>query len=214
MTTLELDHLVIGARTLDEGVDWIDDRLGVDIPRGGRHPQMGTHNCVMQIGNGAYLEVIAVDPAGESPARPRWFDMDNPWVAAALAQGPRLLTWVARVPAPGMLAHLADRATWGEPRAMRRDHLRWLITVPDDGRLPGGGLLPTLIEWQCEPPAASMANPGCTLRRLTLFHRSPNWLRDRLEDIGARALAEVEYADSAHARVEATLDTPAGRVVL
>lgn len=211
---LELDHLVVGASTLEEGMAWIADRFGVTIGPGGRHPRMGTHNVVMQVGGGAYLEVIAVDPDAGPPEQPRWFDLDNPWVAAELARGPRLLTWVARVPAPGRIADVDGAAGIGEPLAMSRDRLRWLITVPADGRLPCGGVLPTLIEWQCEPPAASMADVGCVLRGITLHHRAASWLRGRLEALGAGALVEVEYADAACGRIEATFDSPAGRVVL
>ena len=37
----QIDHLVIGARTLTEGVNYVKDLLGVDMPFGGVHPKMG-----------------------------------------------------------------------------------------------------------------------------------------------------------------------------
>lgn len=211
---LQLDHLVVGARSLAEGVDWIADQFAVSIPAGGRHETMGTHNHVMRIGDGVYLEVIAIDPDAVAPSRPRWFDLDNPWVGRALRRGPRLLTWVARVPPPRNLEDVNLSAEWGAALSMARGRLRWRITVPDDGRLPGGGFLPTLLQWQCEPPAASMADLGCRLVKVTLRHRADDWLRLRLASIGASDLVDVAHADADGARIEAEFETRRGRVVI
>ena len=93
-----LDHLVIGARSLEEGRSFVADLLGVSPVAGGTHPNMGTHNVLLSLGGSVYLEVIAVDPEAEPPDRPRWFSLDNPKVRQALEQGPQLLTWVARTP--------------------------------------------------------------------------------------------------------------------
>ncbi len=60
---LKLDHLVIAARTLDEGARYVAARLGVETAAGGAHPLMRTHNRLLNLYGGAYLEVIAIDPA-------------------------------------------------------------------------------------------------------------------------------------------------------
>ena len=59
---LRLDHLVISARTLDEGTQFVADTLGVAPAGGGAHPLMRTHNRLLNLWGGAYLEVIAIDP--------------------------------------------------------------------------------------------------------------------------------------------------------
>ena len=66
-----LDHLVIAAETLDQGIDYIRATLGVEIPKGGLHKTMGTHNHLMQLGDNTYLEVIATNPEGITPDQPR-----------------------------------------------------------------------------------------------------------------------------------------------
>ena len=43
------DHLVVAARTLEEGAAWVEARLGVAPVPGGKHPTMGTHNRLLRI---------------------------------------------------------------------------------------------------------------------------------------------------------------------
>lgn len=50
MTSLaKLDHLVIMANSLDDGVDWCEATLGVTPGPGGEHPLMGTHNRLLRM---------------------------------------------------------------------------------------------------------------------------------------------------------------------
>lgn len=98
---LALDHLVLAARTLEEGLDWCEATLGLRPDMGGRHDSMGTHNRVFAIGSAAfpraYFEIIAIDPVAPAPAHRRWFDLDDPALQCALAaRGPQLVHWVAR----------------------------------------------------------------------------------------------------------------------
>ncbi|MEA3098758.1 VOC family protein, partial [Caballeronia mineralivorans] len=103
---LELDHLVIAARTLEEGERFIAGKLGIEMTGGGAHPLMRTHNRLLNLWGGAYLEVIAVDPdaaAIETP-RPRLFALDDPAQRKRLEAGPQLVHWVVRVNRPKLLA--------------------------------------------------------------------------------------------------------------
>lgn len=86
-----LDHLVVAARTLEEGAAYIERMLGVAMSPGGQHPQMGTHNRLLNLGGGVYLEVLAIDPQGIPPDRPRWFDLDSPALQQRLEAGPALI---------------------------------------------------------------------------------------------------------------------------
>jgi hypothetical protein len=59
---IRFDHLVVAARELAVGVAWVESRLGVPMGAGGRHDVMGTHNRLLSLGPGRFLEVIAIDP--------------------------------------------------------------------------------------------------------------------------------------------------------
>jgi hypothetical protein len=153
MPPLELDHLVVAAGTLEQGVAWCEATLGVRPSAGGQHVFMGTHNRVFDISTAryprAYLEIIAIDPSLPAPGRVRWFDLDDAAMRQRLAAAPQLVHWVARVDdvATAHAAMLADGIDCGRVIDAERGALRWRITVRDDGRRPQGGVAPALIQW-------------------------------------------------------------------
>ncbi|MEM7735957.1 MAG: VOC family protein [Deinococcota bacterium] len=217
--TVNLDHLVIGAQTLEQGVTYVQNALGVEIPKGGEHPLMGTHNHLMQVGEGVFLEIIAINPTASTPDRPRWYGLDDPFVRAQLARSPKLLTWVVNTSDISDSINTTQAKTgvsFGEAVSLQRGNLNWQFGIPDDGRLLAGGLLPYLIEWQTDHhPAADMPDLGCKFMELTLYHPYAAWLTNILEVLGARHLVTVEPIDAAKTPFfEAMFETPKGVVSL
>jgi hypothetical protein len=208
--SLQLDHLVVAARTLAEGVRWCEGTLGITAGSGGEHPLMSTHNRLFNLSSdafpNAFFEIIAVDPTASPPGRARWFGLDT----SDLSSGPRLVTFVARTPSlDDTLAALSDAGfDAGRALAASRDTplglLRWRIAVRDDGSVLCGGAMPTLIEWGERHPAASMPASGVALRSLVL----------RGVPRAALDVAEVRCADDAGPALEAQLETPRGRITL
>ena len=205
-----LDHIVVGASSLEEGVHYLKEHLGVEIPKGGEHPLMGTHNHLMRLGRGVFLELIAVNPAAPAPARPRWYGLDDPFVRARLAEVPQLLTWVVNT--PELEHHRASPFSFGEAVEVSRGDLRWLFGLPDDGRLLAGGMAPYLIQWLTQThPADAVADLGCSLKGLEIHHPQPEWLTNVLLGIGAAHLADVRALESeATSFLVAHIETPNG----
>lgn len=203
---LLLDHLAVAAETLDEGVAAVEAALGVTLAPGGAHAAMGTHNRLMALDPGLYLEVIAIDPAAPAPARPRWFDLDR------FAGRPRPTNWIARC--DDLDAALARApAGSGTPMALARGDLRWRMAVPEDGKLPFDGLFPALISWQgAKHPAALLPATGCRLVGLEVYHPQADALCHALEGLIDDPLVAVHPADEP--ALKALIDTPAGRRVL
>ncbi len=215
MSRCELDHLVVAARTLEAGVAWLRNTLGVTVPAGGVHPLMGTHNRLMRLGDGCFLEIIAIDPDAPSPGRPRWFGLDEPSVRARIAERPALLTWVVRS-ADIETAVARSPVPLGPVITVWRGDLRWRIVVADDGAMPEGGLYPTPIQWPDDAgPANAMADLGCRLERLVVRHPDPERFGAALTRIGASGLAEVTAADDANPPgLVATIESPQGRIAI
>lgn len=191
------DHIAVTAATLDEGATHVERALDHRIGPGGRHALMGTHNRLSGIGDGAYLEVIAVDPEAAAPDRPRWFDLDR------RSGPPRIGNWVARTDALDDLVARYPEA--GRPLAFTRGEFRWRMAVPDDGALPFDGCFPALIEWQSPPP--TFADTGLRFTSLTLRHPDGGALASILSTMTDDPRIRVEIGPP---QISAAIDTPSG----
>ena len=201
---LDLDHLAISAATLAEGLAMVEALLGVALAAGGSHPAMGTHNRLLGLGPGLYLEVIAVDPGAVTPASPRWFDLDR------FTGPPRLTHWICRTHDLDSALAVAPPGI-GAPMELARGDYRWRMAVPPTGILPFGGAHPALIEWQGDAhPAKALPNSGCRLRRLVVVHPEAADLRRHL---GRLSDLRVVLEPGPEAMM-AELDTPGGKRVL
>ena len=206
----EIDHVSVGADTLSEGIAFLKKALGVEIPRGGKHSLVATHNCVTRVGDGRFLELIAIDP-DERPTRPRWFSFDDPATTTRLAERPRPLCWVVRTDSLDDLMETSP-VDLGEAVKFQRGDRSWRLTVPPDGHLPWQGLLPALIEWSPGPhPSASQQDLGVRLRRIVLTTPDPAGLLAAMRTLHIEDLADVRKG-STHLGFE--FDTTEGPVVL
>ncbi len=227
----QIDHLVVVAHTLEQGVLWCEATIGITPGPGGEHALYGTHNRLFKIatpGNPlAYLEIIAVNPkAVRSAVAPdkRWFDMDDAGLRAAIAAEPRLVHFVASTSdiqaARSALKTLdIERGPAVQAsRHSRRGLLQWQITVRADGQRLFNGALPTLIQWgkpdAAEPlrlhPRNSLPRSGVTLQGIAVAHPSADKLRSAYEAIGLTGIT----LETGPADISATLHTPKGAVTL
>lgn len=204
MTGAVLDHLVVAAERLDAAVAHVESTLGLGMAGGGPHPGMATHNRLLSLGPGDYLEALAIDPAAPAPARPRWFGLDR------FSGPPRLVGWALRVDdLDAAIALAADGA--GVPVEASRGAYRWRISLPHDGMTPCDGLCPALIEWQSAPPAPALPDSGARLVSLALSHPKAGalgWLLSQLTDDDRIIIRKGPVA------MRAVLMTPDGEKVL
>jgi hypothetical protein len=205
-----VDHLLLGTRNLEAGIEWVAKRFGVKAVVGGSHPGRGTRNALIAFRRTRYLEIIAPDPA-QPP--------ENLTRNLRTLDEPRLIAWAS---ASNDLGALAKRL---QERGQR-------VTGPLDGARirPDGGKLawrtlavqaafeqddtdpiPFFIQWSSESSHPSQDSPpGCDLIALAIEHPKADAVRALLAEAGIDA--EVRHAKSCH--LIATLDTPKGGVVL
>jgi len=203
---LKLDHIVVAGQSLEEASEAVEAALGVALQTGGAHEAFGTHNSLLRLEGGLYLEVIAVDPGAPPPDRPRWFDLDR------FSGPPRLTHWVCQADDLDALRAGLERSP-GEPMNLARGDLRWRMTVPQDGVLPFRGQHPALIEWQSPVhPSALLTRSGCALRRLVVAGPEAAALQAALKPHFTDPRVVFEQADTP--RLHAEIDTPQGVRVL
>ena len=90
---MHIDHVIYGVRDLEVAADRINADLGLSSIAGGRHDGQGTHNRIVPLGDGSFLELLAVADAEEA---------NNSAIGALLMarmeQGEGLIGWAVAVP--------------------------------------------------------------------------------------------------------------------
>ena len=199
-----IDHLVYATPDLDATVAEIRAGWGVEPTIGGSHDGLGSCNVLLRLGGSTYLEVVGPDPRQPDPPRPRPFGIDD-------LDGAALVAWAAGVPDIDIWIEWARSrgVDPGDAFAMQRTTpdgrvLHWRLTMPP---VDGEGVLPFLIEWPGETPAATAAE-GCELVSLDLSHPDPA-IGSRLSEYAVPV--EVTAGEPA---LSATILTPTGVITL
>jgi len=230
----QIDHLVVAATSLEQGVQWCEALFGITPALGGEHALFGTHNRLFKIATPkfsmAYFEIIAINPEAIRPKKTtslhphRWFDLDNPELQKSISKEPRLIHFVASttdIKAARMALRMEgiDRgpAIHAE-RQTSKGLLHWQISVRADGQRLFDGTLPTLIQWgkpdATEPlrlhPRNTLPRSGVTLQSIDITHPSAEKLQAAYTSIGLNGISISEGP----ANIKATLKTPKGIVVL
>jgi hypothetical protein len=210
---LRLDHLAIVAPSLREGVEHVRACLDLDIPYGGAHREMGTHNHLLRLGDESYLEVIAIDPDAGPPIARRWFGLDD--TAAVRADwdaGRRLRAWVASTDDLDVVLARHGELLGREIRATRGDR-SWLFALREDGALPAGGAAPCVIDWgERGSPAPGIPDLGARLKEFTIEHPDPTGLAALYQNLGVANPPRIERGASLRFRAE--IQMPRGEKAL
>ena len=202
---MELDHIAIAGSRLAQATDRVQNALGVSMQPGGEHAIFHTHNTLLGLDDGLYLEAIAINPDAPQPNRPRWFDLDR------FAGAARFSNWICRC--DDLDATLAALPSgFGSPVWLTRGDLRWRMAVPADGILPFDNCAPALIEWEGAAHPASMLTPSrCRLTDLTVSHPDADTLANLLSPFLSDPRLQFAKGPAA---LSAAFETPNGRRML
>lgn len=202
---ITFDHIAVAGETLAAATGVVEDALGVPLQKGGEHAVFHTHNTLLGLEEGLYLEAISINPHAPAPDRPRWFDLDQ------FSGAPRLTNWICRCDnLDATLAQLPEG--FGVPVDLQRGDLRWRMAVPLSGVLPYDNCAPALIEWVGEAhPASRLTQQGCKISALEVRHPQAT----ALEALLAPFLVDgrITFAIGP-AHLEAQVSTPSGIATL
>lgn len=205
---LILDHLTVIAPALRDGVDHVQDCLGIEVPFGTHHHYMGTHNHRLQLGNGVYLEIVAREPGGVDPGRARWFGVDNPaQVSKDWNEGRRLRGWVAATRSIEDLVN--QNSDFGEVVPLPFTSPEFAFAIPVDGSLPKDGAIPSLIDHRGDPTKMSeIPDLGVRLVSFNLQHPTAESVLAIYTELQIDRPPSVQVGPSL--RYEAVIETPTG----
>ena len=202
-----LDHLVYAAPDLDQTIADVERRMGVRPARGGKHAGGLTHNALLSLGAGSYLELIA-------PVRDSELSAGLPFGLETVTE-PRLIAWAVSVDDIEERVEAAKKKGY-DPGAVvpgGRDlpdgsSLSWRLAIRQ--KPAGDGLVPFLIQWLSDPHPSKTAPAGCQFVALRAEHPDPAGI----EAIFDALAVEIEAISGPTPRLIATFDTPKGRVEL
>jgi hypothetical protein len=89
---VRIDHVIYGTSDLDRAAARVGVELGLSAIGGGRHDGLGTHNRIVPLGDGTFLELLAVVDPEEAAASPV-----GAALLGAIAVGDGLLGWAVAV---------------------------------------------------------------------------------------------------------------------
>jgi hypothetical protein len=202
-----LDHLVYAAPSLTAAMIDIEARLGVRPASGGTHIGGLTHNALLSLGEGSYLELIA-------PVRHAELAAGLPFGLEAITE-PRLIAWAVsvddieeRVASTKKRGYDPGAIVQGGRDLPEGSSLSWRLAISP--RPAGDGLVPFIIQWLSEPHPSSTAPAGCRLASLRAEHPDPPGVKAILDALAV----DLEVTAGPSPRLIATLATPNGRVEL
>jgi len=174
---ITFDHIAVAGETLAAATAHVEAALGVPLQQGGEHAVFHTHNTLLGLDDGLYLEAIAINLSAPAPERARWFDLDR------FKGPPRLTNWICRCDdLDATLAQLPEG--FGAPVDLQRGDLRWRMAVPQDGVLPYDNCAPALIQWIGDAhPAERLMQQGCRLTGLEVCHPQAEALKALLAPV-------------------------------
>jgi hypothetical protein len=205
-----IDHLVYSVPDLDKAMDDLENLLGIRPIFGGHHTTKGTKNALLNLGEGCYLEILAVDDQNKDIQPPRWMGID-------LIEKPKMTRWCLKSnnlenDAKVIKAHLN---TMGEISGGQREIgdgklLKWEMILPLAA--PEVELIPFMVNW-----GNSTAHPTdgleakCQLLKLELTHPSPDSLITLFKNL---SLSPFKIEKGEEVKILAHLRCPNGLVQL
>jgi hypothetical protein len=184
-----IDHLVVSAPTLEEGMQWAENTLGVTPQPGGVHEGYGTHNVLVGLGPYCYLEIIAKDPKQK--------EIPHYWIPAHREKSTKLIGWASTHSSLDFLTRTYDNYL-GAHASMQRGKLdgtriEWEMSYPRFEIYDG--LVPFFINWkESIHPGATLHTSG-QISSFSLKHPDYTGLQQALTSLGFDI--QVEHASQA-----------------
>jgi hypothetical protein len=198
----QVDHVLLGIDDLDRGIKAFEQATGVKPVYGGKHPG-GTHNALVSLGDGTYLEIIAlqkgVTDAGEYAGLKQLHTLTPIGWAVSSKDSAELRK---RLSAAGLAVTEPVPGSRITPAGAT---LSWQTFGLKDNFAEA----PFFIVWSAQTPHPATTSPsGCKLQQ---WHVAGSHLKN-LEQLRAALDLRIDVADAKATSMRLSLKCPQGAV--
>lgn len=205
----KIDHIVYCVDDMDEAIRFFQNEVGVSPIIGGKHIAKGTHNAILSVGQGCYLEILAVDAANSKVTSSRWMGVD-------LVDRPTVTRWCLKSSSLHDDSMLLQRyngelgmVTAGLRELPSGQLLKWQLSEPLSS--PAVDIVPFLIDWSESDSHPTFGLPvDLALTAVTLYHPNPTLIQPLLDSLRC----SYSIQQGADIRIAVTLIGPRGEVEL
>ncbi|MFT6707352.1 MAG: hypothetical protein ACJATF_002196 [Flavobacteriales bacterium] len=179
-----IDHIVYTVSNLEEAINDFEKSLGVRPIIGGYHKTQGTKNALLNLSNGCYLELLAVDESNTEIPPPRWMGVDvltkNQITRWALKSD------ILKIDSRTLQQYNSEmgKTTGGSRNTEAGSLLKWKMILPL--AKPEVEIVPFMVDWsQSEThPAEALADSDCSLVELYVMHPEPEIFDRIFKELG------------------------------
>ena len=174
-----IDHIVYCVPNLEEGISYIEELFGAMPSIGGRHLSKGTKNALLNLGNGCYLEILAVDEDNLDFKGKRWMGIDS-------IHRPQIMRWALKsdnidIDSDVLTNYSAKHGMkeGGSRQTTDGRVLKWQMTLPTAEAEVD--VIPFITDWsKSKSHPTDTLDEYCHLRTIELFHPSPTKMQSTL----------------------------------
>lgn len=205
----KIDHIVYAVPDLEAAILEFEAMTGVRPTFGGYHQHKGTKNALVNIGDGAYLELITVDQENTTISAPRWMGVD-------LIQEAKVTRWSLKSDqleqdSQALRSYHAKMGLieGGQRNTAAGDLLSWMMIMPLAE--PAVEIAPFVTSWgeNSVHPTQNLS-PVCPLLDIQFVHPEPVALADLWRQLGLN----YPILAGTTPQIKVVLDCPKGNIEL
>ncbi|MGH1437721.1 MAG: VOC family protein [Lewinella sp.] len=204
-----IDHIVYAVFDLDRAIADFTEQLGIAPVFGGRHEGRGTKNALLNLGNGCYLEIIAIDEWNTTVNPPRWMGLD-------VLEKPQITRWclksedLAQDQSVLKTYDPAMGAQWnGQRTTASGEQLAWemLLPLPE----PEVEIVPFMVDWGASAfHPTERLEPSCVWQEIVLLHPHPKSFQKVFKELDINVI--VQQAEDV--AIKLSITSPNGSVII
>ena len=205
--TRVIDHIVYAVTDLEKAMVDFEAKTGVRPVFGGYHQHKGTKNALVNLGNGAYLELITVDQDNTAIKAPRWMGVDL--IGEAKVTRWSLKSDQLEQDSNALKAFDARMGVieGGQRNTAAGDLLSWMMILPLAE--PEVEIAPFVTSWgKNSIHPTQHLSPVCPLLDIQFFHPKPPTLAELWSQLGL----SQPVLEGPKPQIKLVLDCPKGKI--